>query len=331
MKHVYPCIVCSIAVLLLCGVMSCKHTSVTRLPESPSAWKPLSDTLSLEQACKTLSLQLAAQSTGSDTIGQKQFYRMLDSTALYLRNSLGKRSGTPDGAREIISTIYRTWHISFTPNDTVFSTMLPQSVYGNRQGNCFGTGLLILLLAEQVHCPIYGVVLPGHFYCRYDNGKVTANIEPNKFGINHNDSYYRSRYLITDTTLYTLRNMTTKEVIGLLCYNAGTLCMTQSTIRTARALFHDALKRLPDYPEIQGNYALAYAKAGELDSSLMIFFPLFKKYPGMNNLAINYGLVAVYAHRYKLADSVFAVGLRYFPNNTTLLNGRAAAKKALLL
>jgi len=315
--------------MLLCSVVSCKHTSVASPSKPAAVWKSLSDTLSLEQACKTLSLQLAEQSTGSDTIGQKQFYIMLDSTVLYLRNSLGKRCGTPDGARKIISTIYQTWHISFTPNDTVFSTLLPQSVYGNRQGNCLGTGLLILLLAEQVHCPVYGVVLPGHFYCRYANNTVSANIEPNKFGINHNDDYYRSHYSITDTTLYTLRNMTKKEVVGLLCYNVGTLCMANNDVRTALALFRDAMKRLPDYPEIQGNYALAYARAGESDSSLMVFLPLFKKYPGMNNLAINYGMVALYAHRYKLADSVFTIGLRYFPNNTALLNGRAAAKKAL--
>ena len=329
MKQIHLGIVCIMTAVLLCSVVSCKHTSMTNQSQPEAVWKPLSDTLSLEQACKTLSLQLVSQSAGFDTIGQKQFYTMLDSTALYLRNSLGKRSETPDGAHEIISTIYRTWHISFTSNNTVFATLLPQSVYSNRLGNCLGTGLLILLLAEKLHCPIYGVLLPGHFYCRYDNGNITANIEPNKFGINHNDDYYRSHYSITDTTLYTLRNMTKKEVIGLLCYNAGTLCMAQGTMRTARALFRDALKRLPDYPEIQGNYALAYAKAGEPDSSLMVFLPLFKKYPGMNNLAINYGMVALYAHRYKLADSVFAIGLHYFPNNTALLNGRAAAKKAL--
>jgi tetratricopeptide (TPR) repeat protein len=193
---------------------------------------------------------------------------------------------------------------------------------------CLGTGMIILLLAERLQCPIYGVMLPGHFYCRYDNGTIRFNIEPNNNGINHDDSYYRARYAVADSTEYSLQNMTQKQVVGLACYNIGTLCMEYNDISSALYLLNTSLHFLPNYSEAEGNYALAYAKEGKTDSSLIIFGALFEKKPGLNNLAVNYGSVALQAKRYKLAETVFTTGLHYFPDNPVLLCGLAAAEKA---
>ena len=316
-----------IAAVVLLYCCSCHRHSEKNTTALQSIHILLPDTLSLEQACKTLSMQLAQQP--ADTVDFQKFYTTLDYVADSLQNHFGCRTKTTDGAQAIVSTVYATWHITFNPDDTVFTTLLPDRVYNNKQGMCLSTGLLILLLAERLQCPVYGVMLPGHFFCRYDNDTVRFNIEPNKNGMNHDNAYYRSRYTISDTAEYSLQNLTTPEVIGLLCYNAGTICMRHGQNATARALFKESQRRLPNFTEAQGNYACAFAQAGETDSSLLIFESLFSRHSQLGNLALNYGLVALQAKRYSLADSVFTIGLKHFPNDPALQNGLSAVRKAL--
>jgi tetratricopeptide (TPR) repeat protein len=205
--------------------------------------------------------------------------------------------------------------------------LLPALVYKYKRGACLGTSLIILLFAEKVHCPLYGVLLPGHFFCRFDDGKTSLNIEPNKSGFSHPDSYYLARYDRSNRPWYDLKNLSKRETIGVLCYNAGTVCLNRKRSDRAAAYFAEAARRLSWFPEAQGNLALAYAQTGLVDSAMAIFQRLFAAHPDMPGLAANFGATAITCRRYQKAADVFKKGLIYFPDDSTLLSGFAQASK----
>jgi hypothetical protein len=280
----------------------------------------LDDTLSLQNACRVISVRLCSLLHTGDTASLALFNHTLDSAAGAIKKNAGDTKKTLDS---ILSVVYGSWKIRFDPVDTVIETLLPHLVFQNRKSACLGVSLIILMLAEKLHCPVYGVMLPGHFFCRYDDGKRRINIEPNKEGDTHPDDYYRKRYPVGNRPWYDLGNLPAAATIGMLCYNAGALCLKQKQYDAAIACYRESARRIPGFVEAKGNLALTYAKKGNLDTALVLFEELFIAHPDMVNLAANYGAVAMAAKQYRRALEIFRKGLDYFPGDT-LLHRRAA-------
>ena len=175
------------------------------------------------------------------------------------------------------------------------------------------------MLAEKLDLPVYGVMLPGHFLCRYDDGRVRRNIEPNRGGCEYPDEYYLKRYSLEHRPGYGFANIDKKAVVGVLCYNAGALCLKQKNFDAAIAFYREAVRRVPSFAEAQGNLAVAYARKGNLDTSLTILEELFAAHPDMANLALNYGYVATAAKQYPKALEIYREGLKYFPRDTAII------------
>jgi hypothetical protein len=299
----------------------------TDVPGRIRAFPKLNDSLSLEQSCRMVSSHLASiDGTSSDSSAYVSFYHVLDSTGRALRTSLGDNTASRIAADSIIKIVFTTWGIGFDSRDTVLETLLPHLVYKNRKGACLGVSLIILMLAEKTGCPVFGVMLPGHFFCRFDNGKTRFNIEPNKGGMDHPDGYYREKYLLGQRPWYTMHDLSRRETAGMLCYNAGLLCLHYRKNSEAVAYFKRAMAALNGLPEAQGNCALAFAQNGDMDSSLALFRDLFASHPDFVNCAANYGSVLLAVKKYRTAQMVFQKGLEFFPDDTVLRRGLEAAK-----
>jgi hypothetical protein len=286
----------------------------------------LNDSLDIEQACMRISRHLMAAFGDSDTASYRFFYHVLDSTG----NSLAAAPGgtAPWTVDSITATVYRTWGIGFDNCDTIFETLLPHHVFKNKKGTCLGVSLIILMLAEKAGRPVYGIMLPGHFFCRYDDGAVRRNIEPNKEGFNHPDDYYRRQYPLAQRPWYALSNLSKQQTIGMLCYNAGVICLQNKKAGLAIPYFKEAMRRLNGLPEATGNCALAFAQNGDTDSSLALFAGLFASHPDLANCAANYGAVLMAAHQWKRAREVFEKGLEYYPDDTVLRKGLEESRRA---
>ncbi len=243
---------------------------------------------------------------------------LLDSAAGAIRLSPLFKSGTAGTRTAILDLVYQTWHIGFDSVDTSFETLLPDRVFRARRGGCLGVSLIILMLAERLGCPIYGVMLPRHFFCRYDDGRERINIEPNRDGCAHDDAYYRERYQVEKMPWYDLKNLTRSQVIGVLCYNCGTLCLRKRLFKPAIVYFRESLRLVPGYPEARGNCAVAYAQQGSTDTAMGLFAELFAEQPGMVNLAANYGAVANSAKQYRKALMIYLAGLERNPADSLL-------------
>jgi regulator of sirC expression with transglutaminase-like and TPR domain len=311
-----------IALFAIC-LLSAACSRETRKPVL--AFPLLADSISLEQSCISLSGYLAAVLENADTNSLGSFYRTIDSSADRLGRSLGAAHASPAAADSIVALVYHQWNIGFDQRDSIPATLLPHLVYKNRRGACLGTGLIILILSERIGCPLYGVALPGHFFLRYASGATHFNIEPNRDGFSHPDQYYREKYSVVRSPWYTLSNLTKAQTVGMLCYNAGVLCLRDHRFASAMALFAEALKALKGFPEARGNLALAYSQTGRTDLALSILEGLFKEYPAMPSLAANYGYLCLASGRYKNAADIFATGLASYPGDSILLRGRAQA------
>ncbi|MBN2188845.1 MAG: hypothetical protein JW699_05280 [Chitinispirillaceae bacterium] len=302
-------------VFLGCG---CSKSAHEKKPFPSPIVPVLDDTLPLQAACGRIAAYLCPVLGSCDTSSLALFNRMLDSAAVTIKNDLGDKKPGAEALDPILRTIYNTWNIGFDPRDTVIGTLLPHLVLKNRKGACVGVSLIILTLAEKLGLPVYGVMLPGHFFCRYDDGVFRRNIEPNRKGCEHPDDYYRHRYPCEHRPGYGLDNFDKKAIIGVLCYNAGALCLKKKRYDPAIACYREAVRRIPEFSEAQGNCAIAFAKKGALDTALALFEKLFAAHPDMVNLAVNYGYVATAAKQYPLAVSVYKRGLEYFPADTVL-------------
>jgi tetratricopeptide (TPR) repeat protein len=288
----------------------------------------LDDSLSITASCSTATGEFLRHYGYTET-GQALFYREMAKAADSLAAVLGGKAKTAAGARAIIDVVYKTWNIGFDPRDTALEALLPNEVFAHKKGACLGVSLIMLMLAEKLHCPLYGVMLPGHFFCRYDNGDERFNIEPNKSGYCHPDGYYRDKYLSSNTPNYNLCNLTKKAGIGVFYYDLGTQCLKRNDPGAAIACFKESIRRCPDFAEARGNLALAWEQCGSRDSALAGFEVLFAKYPNLVNLAANYGTTLMAARQYRKALNIYQRGLLFYPSDTALLFGIARAYKGL--
>lgn len=319
MHHLRFRCVCALfpAVVLLAAACS-KNTPEKNAALPSRAVLALDDTLTLREACNRITSHLCAALCSCDTSSLGFFNGTLDSTAEAMTKHLGDKKAGPDALDQILNAVFKSWDIGFDPRDTVTETLLPHLVFRNRKGACLGVSLIILMLAEKLGCPVYGVMLPGHFFCRYDNNGLRINIEPNRQGCDHPDDYYRKRYPGEHHPGYSLASLDKKAIIGILCYNAGALCLKRKDYDAAIVFYRESMRRVPGFTEAKGNCAVAYAKKNNLDSALALFDELFIAHPDMVNLAINYGYVATAAKQYTRALMIYKKGLEYFPDDPVL-------------
>jgi len=287
------------------------------------------DSLPLEAVCSKITGECFTlfkyKNVGCESRYESALCRVADSLTVVL----GAKAGTLEGAEAILGVVYGTWGIGFDPRDTVLETLLPALVFERKKGACLGVSLIIIMLARRIQCPIFGVMLPGHFFCRYDNGSCRRNIEPNLKGMNHPDAYYRVKYLSSNVYGYDLSNIPAAAAVGVLYYNLGAQCLIRKDPGPAIACFKESLRRVPGFMEAQGNLALAWRQCGNTDSALVLLEGLFAAYPNLEHCAENYGAMAMEAKKFRMASAIYQKGLEYFPKDTVLLSGLARAYREI--
>ena len=160
--------------------------------------------------------------------------------------------------REVIATmathLYETEKFCTSQNGWDPSNLYLNMILDGKQGYCLGFAELWLALAERIkwrgkRLPIYGVLVPYHIFCRWDDGKNRHNIEtlhtpplpeptvtdgPRrpvkpfvlKAGREFSDQFYQENYYITPESIAQgiyLRNISTKEVIACIYSNRANL------------------------------------------------------------------------------------------------------------
>lgn len=222
----------------------------------------------------------------------------------------------------LVKTVYRDWGITFNPCEASVGAFFPQMVYGSKKGACLGIALLFLLVAEKYGYPLHGVVLPGHFFLRIDEGRdgFQRNIEPNAMGTARSDDYYRQRYGISaGSWYYPLRTLSKKETAGVFFYMVGNICREKGKLPEAGLCYKTALRLFPDYPDAIGNMALLFSSLGKKDSALYFLDRAAGLNPLDSRIWRNKGSLLLETGRYKAAVDLAVERLAITPDDTVLL------------
>ena len=158
-------------------------------------------------------------------------------------------------------------------------------------------------------------------FIRYDDGKIRLNIETLRKGEFMSDSWYRNRYMITDTNLYDLANLSVAAVEASIRYNLGNFYLKNYWPDLAIKQFNLAIELNPSYIEAHGNRAIALDAAGNPDVALKSLLRLKKDYPQLAYLNQNLGALYLKQKNYSMAIYEYKNALSIVPSDTESLYG----------
>lgn len=256
------------------------------------------------------------------------FFTMLDSTVRVLRADIAGRA--PEArVKALARVIYDDWGVAFDPNQDDLLSLLPHTIVARQRGSCLGVSLIFLMLAERTGVPLHGVLLPGHFFVRYDDGETGRNIEPNRRAYAHPESYYRRRYGVAEGSWYDLRNLSAPEALAVLRYNLGNIYRGAGRLDRAAASYRACVAVLPGFAAAWGNYAIALDALGKEDGARAAFHRARELRPGLPNLARNLGAFELQHARPAAALRAYRWGLARDPEDAALHYGIGLAQCAL--
>jgi len=148
----------------------------------------------------------------------------------------------PETAIQTMNTyLFEQMKFKAIPSDQPMSAQgnLLEEVVANRQGQCVGLSMLYLTLAQRLGLPVRGVIVPNHFFVRYEDPRTgfTRNIDLNLGGRKLSDSYYicTKRIAAEEVGTTYLKSLTPVESLAYLIHMRGYL-------RTMEGNFAEALK-----------------------------------------------------------------------------------------
>ncbi len=229
----------------------------------------------------------------------------------------------------IAEFIYDSMKVTFEKNENDPDAIFPLKIMKSRRGTCLGISLLVMQIGEKLGFPMYGVLVPGHFFVRYSDGVVKRNFEPLRHGENMPEHWYREKWPTRDTLRYSLRNCTKREVIGVVCYVLGNRLFADGKYPEALAFFDRAQQKFPELIEAKGNMAIAYEKIGQTEKSIKIIGEMADRYPLMDGIHYRYASLLLKSGRYAEAESEFRIALDTEPDNNQVQYGYAMALYSL--
>lgn len=318
--------------LLLCSlIVACTQTDTEKKSQRVADSLSINDTTytSLSESVTETVRDMQAIFDKDSIPDINPFNTLLDSVCVQLKKEFPEKVNTPQIVDHIIDLIYNKWEITFDPDQSDLKNLLPHIVILQKRGSCLGVSLIFLLLAEKLDTPLFGVLLPGHFFIRYDDGRTIRNIEPNRVGYNHPLEYYRERYVIGDSSWYTMKNLSQKEVTAVLFYTVANIYRSSMKGEAAKRYYRKCVAVLDDFAEAWGNLAIVYVSTGQADSAHLCFNRAYEIQPKLDMLLQNIGAFELGRNNYEKALHSYREGLIYYPDNRELLYGMALCHYSL--
>lgn len=215
---------------------------------------------------------LIASEYWSDMVHGRRYLDRLDEMALEIKRRLHERRIHATHRAIPVINQYLFDELGFKaishandPND-----LFLHSVMDRRQGYCLSLSVLYLSLAERVGLDMYGVVVPGHFFVRYENGRTRINIETTSNGASPPDEHYITKFNISETsrdTVY-MKNLTKRQTLGCFFNNLGNVYNDIGDSETAMLALERAVAINPTLSESRANLGNIYLKKGRVDEAV---------------------------------------------------------------
>jgi len=242
----------------------------------------------------------------SDIVAGRRYLARLDDMAYQILEELEARNlpldyrAIPVINRYLFETEgYMAVSEATDPND-----LFLHCVMDNRRGYCLSLSMLYLCLAERLGLPLYGVVVPGHFFVRYDDGRVTVNIETTSNGAAAPDEHYIEKFKVPSddgSGLY-MRNLDKLQTLGCLFNNLGNTYDGVGDEDKAMEILEVAVDINPSLAEARMNLGNIYLKKGRLADAIYEYQAALKVNPGDAKAHLNLG--NAYNERGWLPDAI---------------------------
>jgi len=229
----------------------------------------------------------------SDMVSGRRCQQQLDDMAIEIRSRLKSPKPTV-GAIPVINAYlfdelkFRAVDKADDPHD-----LFLHSVLEKKQGYCLSLSVLYLAIGERLGLPLYGVVVPGHFFVRYDDGKIRFNIETTSRGGTASDEDYIKKFNVprNGDTIY-MTNLNKRQTMGCFFNNLGNAYQDVGNTDQAMASLQWAVYINPSLAESRLNLGNIYMRKGRTDDAITEYQQAVKINPddgkGHNNLGTAY-------------------------------------------
>jgi tetratricopeptide (TPR) repeat protein len=306
--------------------------------------KSIEDVLRLEpEQIDIATAVLIISEQWSDMVNSNRYLEQLDEMATEIlermkRNKIGK-----DHRAVNIINQYLFEELGFisVKDATKPEDLFLHSVLDNRRGYCLSLSVLYLAVGERVGLDLHGVVVPEHFFVRYDNGRVKFNIETTSGGAVSDDDHYIERFNIPENeydSVY-LKSLNKRQTLGCFFNNLGNIYSETGDFDTALQALERAALINPSLAESRANYGNILLKKGRIDDAIYEYRASISlngnNSTGHNNLGNAYFEKGWYndaINEYKVSiaqDSNFAEGYKNLSNVYIKTRDYDSAKKYL--
>lgn len=229
----------------------------------------------------------------SNFVYGRKYLSRLDDMALNIQEKMKKNWLKPNYKAIPVINKYLFDELGFRtiaePNDT--NDLLLHSVMDRKRGYCLSLSILYLSLGERLGMPLYGVVVPGHFFVRYDDGKVRLNIETTGKGSSPLDKHYINKFKVPkpdDDSIY-MTNLSKIQTLGCFLNNLGNSYNDIGDTEAAFLALAQAVQINPTLAESRANLGNVYLHKGQIEHAIYEYRTALKINPWdaktYNNLA----------------------------------------------
>jgi tetratricopeptide (TPR) repeat protein len=265
----------------------------------------------------------------SDMVHGRTYLSRLDDMTYEIQKKLEKKwlKPTYKAIPVINNYLFRELKYKAVPEAENPNALFLHSVLDNKQGYCLSLSILYLSLAERLGIPIYGVVVPGHFFIRYDDGQTQLNIETTQRGANATDKHYIDKFKVptsNNNSIY-MKNLTKIQTLGCLFNNLGNSYNDIGNTEAALLALQKAVQINPTLSESRANLGNVYLHIGQIEEAIYEYKTALKINPGDAKTHNNLGNAYFRQNRMQDAISQYILSLELDPNYVDVYQNIAIA------
>jgi tetratricopeptide (TPR) repeat protein len=261
---------------------------------------------------------LIASEYWSDFVQGRRYLERLDTMALAIHTRLRQRRLPLDHRAIPVINEYLFQELGFKPishaNDP--NDLFLHSVMDRRQGYCLSLSILYLALGERLGLSLYGVVVPGHFFVRYDRGRVRFNIETTSNGASPPDAHYITKFNVPDggrDAIY-MKSLTKRQTLGCFFNNLGNVYSEIGDLDTARVALERAVAINPGLSESRANLGNIYLQKGRPGDAVQQYQSALELNPSDPKTHGNLGNAYMMLNKLSPAASSYRRAIQLDPN-----------------
>jgi len=227
--------------------------------------------LNPEEVDLAIAALIVSEQWSNMVVGRK-YLSQLDDMALEIRARL--KNAKLENSYKAITVInkylfdelgFESVSTASDPND-----LFLHSVLDRKRGYCLSLSILYLSIGERLGLPLYGVVVPGHFFVRYDDGRVRFNIETTSKGGYADDKHYIEKFKVPDeeTQSIYMINLSKIQTLGCFFNNLGNSYSDSGNTEQALMALERAVNINPYLAESRTNLGNIYLRKEQVQEAI---------------------------------------------------------------